>query len=280
MTVLKKVLSLICVIALIASSAFCLCSCEEEQGDNESTESYDLEGVLWEYPSEEEGVTWYYEFLGDNVFKAYVGNSYVLTCRYEKVQGDDGVNKLTILPDAQSAIGCFYLGILMEYTVSGSRLAGEQEMTVTYQIAADEDEQTYTLKQAKDHEPAPEPDKDFTEDKELTGEWVNYYSMEGNTQIFDFQDDGRMTMVYSYLYPDDVELEMRYNCIYSLSDQQMTISYQIDEAMTLPFDYSIEDGLLFLGNDLIFYRKGEEPPTVPVAETEAETETAAESATD
>ena len=135
------------------------------------------EGVLWEYESDE-GVTWYFEFKDDNTFKAYVGSSYELTAGYLKDKdGSDSI--LTILPTEliSSSIGCFPFGIPIDYKISGSRLAGSQEMDISYTdeyyyMTGGDKDKTYTLKQAKEREEALEPDKDFVEDENLTGVWI------------------------------------------------------------------------------------------------------------
>lgn len=230
------------------------------------------EGVLWKYTSDDEEMSWYFEFKEDNVFKAYIGKSFELTTRYVKEKNDDQSSTLTILPEEmQAMIGCFPFGHPVEYTVSGSRLAGAQEMHISYvddfsNMFGITEEKNYTLTQTKEREPALEPDKDFVEAEELTGEWILKNSSDGSKQTFTFNDDGTMTMEWKYKYSDDLEMEMCYHCTYTVSDQQVMITMNINKTDVAPYDYTIKDGYLYM-NDLVFYREDYDYPAATADET-------------
>lgn len=267
---MKKVIALL----LAALWMLSLAACGENDTENNDVQVNltEPEGVIWENTSDSDGqkVTWYYEFT-DDTFKAYVGKSYELTAKYKKEKSDDGVGKLTLLPEElqESAVGCFAFGSEMEYAVSGSRLEGNQEMTITYtdkDFSVLGDEKTFTLKQAKEPLSKLEPDKSFVENKELTGTWIWIYSTDQNKMSLILESDGTAVnkTVYSY---SDADVEMCVNCVYTVDNGKINITMQTLEKTDESFDYQLNDDILIL-NGTEYYREGSDYLTATENETE------------
>ncbi len=216
------------------------------------------EGVTWVWSSETDNVNWYYEFKDGKVFKAYVG-SFEVTANYTKEKNDE-VNKLMVsadVPYAQS-LGCIFFSNELNYTVKGSRLFGSQEMTLVY--PEDPEAQEFVLTQAKEREPALELPDDFTEDKELTGEWLNIYSTDDAKQTIIFNEDGSMSLSESYEFSNGNFTEIRRNCTYTVADNEINITWKAEEPVVHNSEYVIKDGLLYL-DGAAYYRAGSQPST-------------------
>lgn len=217
------------------------------------------EGVTWVWSSETDDVNWYYEFKDDNVFKAYVG-SFEITANYTKDKSDDAVSKLTVsadVPYAQS-LGCIFFGNEINYNITGSRLAGSQEMTITY--PDDPEGQEFVLTQTKEREPDLELPDDFKENTELTGEWVNIYSTDDAKQTIVFNDDGSMTLAESYTFSNGNYTEIRRNCTYTVGENELNITWRAEDTVVHHSDYVIKDGILNL-DGASYYRAGNNPAT-------------------
>ena len=217
------------------------------------------EGVLWTWYSEEEDADWYFEFEDDNIFKAYFG-SFELSGNYLKDKSDPQVNRLTISDASMFGqdIGCLYLGTEIDYTISGNRVAGDQKMTLTYPM--DTTGQEFELTQTDKREyPLQLPD-DFTEDENLTGEWVNVFSTDSAKQSYIFNDDGSMSLVIRYAFSGDNFFEICRNCTYTVDKNEINITWITNDPVVHHTEYSIKDGMLEI-DGAYFYRAGNNPAT-------------------
>lgn len=222
------------------------------------------EGVTWVWSSETDNVKWYYEFEKDDVFKAYVG-SFEITANYSKDKSDDAVSKLTIsadVPYAQS-LGCIFFGNEIDYKITGSRLAGSQEMTITY--PDDPEGQEFVLTQTKERGEELELPEDFKEDEALTGEWINIYSTDDAKQTIVFNDDGSMSLSEAYRFSNGNFSEIRRNCTYTVSDNELNITWIAGETVVHHSDYVIKDGVLYM-DGAAYYRADSEKATPDEAE--------------
>lgn len=79
--------------------------------------------------------------------------------------------------------------------------------------------------------------KDFVENKELTGTWqTSFGELEDMKQTVTFNSDGTMTLNQS----DIIE----YDCVYSVTDDTVTSTYYHEDAVTSSDFYLIENGVL------------------------------------
>ena len=107
------------------------------------------EGVTW--TTEFEGVPYYFEFDRDGVFKGYVG-SVEIESTYAKAKNEDNQNTLTV----NTTVCNFYSGYPATYTVTGSRILGNQTLNFSYGEGYD-----YTLTQSKREKVKRAPDPEF-----------------------------------------------------------------------------------------------------------------------
>lgn len=212
------------------------------------------EGVTWVWSSETDNVKWYFEFKDDNVFKAHIG-SFEVTSNYVKDKSDDSVSKMTVSADVpfirSQSLGCIFFGAEMKYNVTGSRIAGNQEMTITY--TDDPEQQEFVLTQTNEKEEPLELPDDFTEDKDLTGEWINIYSTDDAKQTMTFNDDGSMVLSEVYTFSNGNLTEIRRNCTYTISDNEINITWRAEDTVVHSADYVIKDGMLTL-DGATYYR--------------------------
>lgn len=205
------------------------------------------EGVTWVWSSDTDNVNWYFEFKDDNVFKAHIG-SFEVTSNYVKDKSDDSVSKMTVSADVpfirSQSLGCIFFGAEMQYKVTGSRIGGNQEMTITY--TDDPEQQEFVLKQTNEKEPPLELPDEFTEDKDLTGEWINIYSTEDAKQTMTFNDDGSMVLNEVYTFQNGNLTEIRRNCTYTVSDSEINITWKAEDTVVHNAEYVIKDGILSL----------------------------------
>ena len=194
------------------------------------------EGVTW--LNEIEETPYYFEFNNDGTYKAYVG-SVEISGTYQKSKGEDG-DTLTL----GSNIGNFYASVPATYTISGSRLLGNQTLDCSYGEGYD-----FTLTQAKREKVDLDLPEDFTPDENLIGSWVfKYYGYD----IFrvTFNEDGSMSL-------EQVQDGLTYNGIYTISDSTVNFTYYVTENKVTPIDYAVDgDSLTFMGYN--FVREGSE----------------------
>ncbi|MBQ7218367.1 MAG: hypothetical protein IJS27_02585 [Ruminococcus sp.] len=212
------------------------------------------EGVTWVWSSETDNVKWYFEFKDDNIFKAHIG-SFEVTSNYVKDKSDDSVSKMTVSADVpfirSQSLGCIFFGAEMKYNVTGSRIAGNQEMTITY--TDDPEQQEFVLTQTNEKEEPLELPDDFTEDKDLTGEWINIYSTDDAKQTMTFNDDGSMVLSEVYTFSNGNLTEIRRNCTYTIFDNEINITWRAEDTVVHSADYVIKDGMLTL-DGATYYR--------------------------
>lgn len=217
------------------------------------------EGVTWVWSSETDNVNWYFEFKDKNVFKAYVG-SFEITANYAKDKTDEEISKMTVtadVPYAQS-LGCIFFGSEFQYKIEGSRLSGDQKMTISY--PEDSSAQEFVLTQTNEHEAPLELPEDFKGDDALTGEWVNIYSSDTAKQTIVFNEDGSMTLAETYTFTDGSFSEIRRNCTYTVGDNEIDITWKAEETVVHHSDYSIKNGILTL-DGAEYYRADNNPAT-------------------
>lgn len=186
------------------------------------------EGVTW--TTELDGVPYYFDFEPNGVFKGYVG-TVEIESTYAKTKNEDNQNTLTV----NTTVCNFYSGYPATYTVSGSRILGNQTLSFSYGEGYD-----YTLTQSKREKVKLELPKDFTPDEKLLGEWVfQYYGYE--IYRVNFKDDGSIVLKF-------VQDGITYNGTYTVEDGKINFTYYVSDAVAAPLDYSIEgDTLNFMG---------------------------------
>ncbi|MBQ9680009.1 MAG: hypothetical protein IJV48_04945 [Ruminococcus sp.] len=194
------------------------------------------EGVTW--LSEIEETPYYFEFNNDGTYEAYVG-SVEINGTFQKSKSEEG-DTLTL----GSNIGNFYANVPATYTISGSRLLGNQTLDCSYGEDYD-----FTLTQAKREKVDLDLPEDFTPDENLVGSWVFKYF---GYDIFrvTFNENGSMSL-------EQVQDGLTYNGIYTISDSTVNFTYYVTDNMVTPIDYSVDgDSLTFMGYN--FVREGSE----------------------
>lgn len=211
-------------------------------------------------------MTYYYEFKPDGTFTGYLG-SIEVSGSFQKADGEDG-KTLAV----SKTFGSFYQNATANYTISGSRLFGNQELTCSYS-----DEYTFTLNQSKREKDLLDLPEEFTPDEELIGSWVFKY-MGYEIYKVTFNEDGSMVMEF-------VQDGYKYNGIYTIEDSTINFTYYTNESVVVPLDYSVNgDSLNFMGYG--FVREGSEAEKatsdqqllIPQANDTAESTQAAEAA--
>ena len=226
------------------------------------------ENVTWSNDVNE--VTYYYEFKTDGTFTGYLG-SIEMTGSFQKTNGEDGK---TITLD--KSFGSFYQGAPATYSIKGSRLFGNQEMSCTYS----EDYQ-FTLKQSKREKKLLELPENFSADENLVGTWIFKY-MNYDIYKVTFNKDGSMLLEF-------IQDGIKYNGIYTIEGSTINFTYYVTDSTVVPIDYKIDgDAMTFMGYQ--FVREGSElekatsdqqvltPQTAETQVAEAATEAATEAA--
>lgn len=192
------------------------------------------ENVTWS--NEIDDTTYYYEFKSDGTFKGYLG-SIEVSGSFQKANGEDGK---TISVD--KTFGNFYQNMPGTYSITGSRLFGNQELTCSYS-----DEYEFTLTQSKREKNLLDLPEDFTPDEELIGSWIFKY-MGYDIYKVTFNKNGSMVL-------DFVQDGVTYNGIYTLEDSKINFTYYVTESTAVPIDYTVDgDNMTFMGYN--FVREG------------------------
>ena len=182
---------------------------------------------LWKL--EEEGVTVFFEFDKDGVAKQYLGTmTEIGYC--QKTKGYDG-DTLSISLDNGFLNGSF------GYTVSGSRLLGNQVLTLTYG-----ESDPLEMHQVAKVDEYLTPDKDFVEKEGLTGEWVFDFEEYGVSYKFIFNADGTMIL--------NQYDKFIYEGTYTYTDDSIIFTYYTTEETTtpeIPYEIVDENTLNFMG---------------------------------
>ena len=185
------------------------------------------QGVTWS--KDYDGTTYYFEFRDNNVFKAYVG-SVELTSAYQN-RDYEGENYLIVSADA----GDFYSNQAAKYTITGSRILNNQELTISYD---ESDENTFTFTQTAGRENPLTLPEGFEPDEDLLGSWsFSYYGYE--YCIVTFNADGSMKIDYT-------QNGVTYNGTYTIQDGSVNFTYYVQDYIAQPIEYKVE------GNKLIF----------------------------
>ena len=196
------------------------------------------QGVTWS--KDYDGTTYYFEFKDDNVFKAYVG-SVELTSTYQNMDYE-GENYLMVNANA----GDFYSNQPAIYTITGSRILNNQELTITYDGTA---ENSFTFKQVSGRENPLTLPKDFVADEELLGTWTfQFYGYDYCTVTFN--DDGSLKIDYT-------QNGITYYGTYTIQDGNVNFTYYVTDYIAQSIEYKIEgDKLNFM--DMKFTRVPDE----------------------
>lgn len=192
------------------------------------------EGVTWS--TEVDGTPYYFEFENDGTLHVYFG-TIEMTSTYQKSKSEDG-NTIT----TGSNIGYFYGSAPATYTISGSRILGNQTLDCVYS----EDYQ-FTLNQATREEIKLDVPEDFTPDEELLGSWTfSYFGYE--LMRTTFNADGTMTL-------EQIQNGITYNGVYTITNSTVNFTFFVSENTVVPIEYEVNgDELSFMGYN--FVREG------------------------
>ena len=224
------------------------------------------ENVTWS--NDVNDVTYYYEFKSDGTFTGYLG-SIEMNGSFQKTNDESGK---TITLD--KSFGSFYQGAPATYSIKGSRLFGNQEMSCSYS-----DEYEFTLKQSKREKKLLDLPEDFTADESLVGSWIFKY-MNYDIYKVTFNKDGSMVLEF-------LQDGVKYNGIYTIDGSTINFTYYVTDSTVVPIDYAVDgDYLTFMGYQ--FVREGSEAEKatsdqanmIPQANNQAQETQAAEAVTE
>ena len=189
------------------------------------------EGVTWS--QELDGATYYFEFKDNSAFKAYVG-SIEIDSTYQK-ENTDKENTLTV----GTNICNFYAGSPATYTISGSRILGNQVLNYSYGEGND-----FALNQASRKETVLELPKDFTADEDLLGTWVFQYFGYDIYKVT-FNDNGSIKLQF-------LQDGITYNGTYTVEGDNINFTYYVSDSVATQLPYTVDgDKLNFLGASFI-----------------------------
>ena len=207
------------------------------------------ENVTWS--NDVNDVTYYYEFKSDGTFTGYLGSI-----------------------EMNGSFGSFYQGAPAAYSIKGSRLFGNQEMSCSYS-----EEYEFTLKQSKRDKKMLDLPEDFTADEALVGSWIFKY-MNYDIYKVTFNKDGSMVLEF-------LQDGVKYNGIYTIDGSTINFTYYVTDSTVVPIDYAVDgDYLTFMGYQ--FVREGSEAEKatsdqanmIPQANNQAQETQAAEAVTE
>lgn len=189
------------------------------------------EGVTWS--QELDGATYYFEFKDDGALKVYVG-SVEIDSTYQKAKTDNG-NTLTI----GSNICNFYAGTPATYTISGSRILGNQVLNYSYGEGND-----FSLNQSSRKEVVLDLPKDFTPDENLLGTWVFQYFGYDIYKVT-FNDNGSIKLQF-------LQDGITYNGTYTVEGDNINFTHYVADSVATQLPYTVDgDKLNFLGASFI-----------------------------
>ena len=188
---------------------------------------------------------------------------------FQKTNDENG-KTITI----DKSFGSFYQGAPAAYSIKGSRLFGNQEMSCSYS-----DEYEFTLKQSKREKKLLDLPEDFTADESLVGSWIFKYM---NYDIYKatFNKDGSMVLEF-------LQDGVKYNGIYTIDGSTINFTYYVTDSTVVPIDYAVDgDYLTFMGYQ--FVREGSDAEKaatsdqmmIPQANDQAQETQAAEAVTE
>ena len=192
------------------------------------------ENITW--TGDVNDTTFYYEFKSNGTFIGYLG-SIEITGSFQKTNSEEGK---TITVD--KSCGNFYQGMPATYTISGSRLLGNQTMTCSYG-----EDMEFTLNQGKREKKTLDLPEDFTPEESLIGTWIFKY-MNYDLYKVTFNNDGSVVLEF-------LQEGIKYNGIYTLDGSVINFTYYDTESRVVPIEYSVDgDYLTFMGYP--FVREG------------------------
>lgn len=194
------------------------------------------ENVTW--TNDVDNVTYYYEFKSDGTFTGYLG-SIEMNGSFQKAKAE-GNNTVTV----DKTFGSFYQNMPATYSIKGSKLFGNQEMTCTYS-----EDYEFTLKQGKREKKLLDLPQDFTADEDLVGTWIFKY-MNYDIYKVTFNKDGSMLLEF-------IQDGIKYNGIYTIDGSTINFTYYVTDSTVVPIDYKVDgDTMTFMGYQ--FVREGSE----------------------
>lgn len=223
------------------------------------------ENVTWS--NDVNDVTYYYEFKSDGTFTGYLG-SIEMNGSFQKTNDENGK---TITLD--KSFGSFYQGASATYSIKGSRLFGNQEMSCSYS-----DEYEFTLKQSKREKKLLDLPEDFTADESLVGSWIFKY-MNYDIYKVTFNKDGSMVLEF-------LQDGVKYNGIYTIDGSTINFTYYVTDSTVVPIDYAVDgDYLTFMGYQFVREGSDAEKATsdqmmIPQANNQTQETQAAEAVTE
>lgn len=193
------------------------------------------EGITWS--EEVDGTTYYYEFKNDGTFVASVG-SVEVNSTYQKTKGDDGD---TIVVD--NDFGSLIANVSVTYTITGSRILGNQTLNGTYGEGDD-----FTLHQSSKKIITPDLPEDFTPDEGIVGTWLFKY-MEYDVYKVTFDNKGSMML-------EVVQDGIKYNGVYTIDSSTINFTYCLTENVNISLEYTLVDPDNMIFMNYSFVREG------------------------
>lgn len=196
------------------------------------------QGVIWTADYENDDgttVTYYFEFDEDGTFKTTVGSIELLGC-YKEYSNEDGKSMAFYYN-----ICDFIAGYEAKYTITGSRVLHNQEITFTY----GDDVFSFTLHEATDKSSPLELPTEFTPDEDLLGEW--YFSYYGVDNYLTFNDDGTMQMKFISGTGENMYTEID-NGTYTIDGSSINFTCYVAQPSVRLYDYEVNgDKLTYAG---------------------------------
>lgn len=191
------------------------------------------ENVTWS--DEINGTKVYLEFKSDGTYTGYFG-SVELIGSFQKTKDDEGKNSIAI----DQNFGNFIQGMPATYTITGSKILGNQKMTCSYG-----EDREFTMTQAKRDKSPLELPEDFTPDDNLTGSWVVKY-MNYDVIKATFNKDGSMVLEMNQ------GATVKYNGIYTIDGSTINFTYYLTDSTVVPLNYMIDgDYMNFMGYNFV-----------------------------
>ena len=191
------------------------------------------ENVTWS--DEINGTKVYLEFKSDGTYTGYFG-SVELIGSFQKTKDDEGKNSIAIYQN----FGNFIQGMPATYTITGSKILGNQKMTCSYG-----EDREFTMTQAKRDKSPLELPEDFTPDDNLTGSWVVKY-MNYDVIKATFNKDGSMVLEMNQ------GATVKYNGIYTIDGSTINFTYYLTDSTVVPLNYTIDgDYMNFMGYNFV-----------------------------
>lgn len=204
-------------IILISLLMFAGCKNSKDESITEITGS-------WLHKSSD-GKEYYYTFYGENGGKMNITHGCSVYTGEYKIDGD------TIYTYVDKGT------VYSENLVGKYKFTYESEGGNSYLVLSNASSDKQKLIKTKKKEPSNyiKPDKDFKEDKALTGTWKYTYEGQGDLKLV-FNSDGTMCL-------DMLGVEKNYG-VYKVADSVVTISFYQEKRTDFDETYSIIDGKL------------------------------------